>query len=383
MRHARRTIAAAAALGLAVLGPGCQPLPHPFADDKPPAALLAVPDSIGIAVGEFEGEPRAAAEKMPNAVTQQLLHYNIPASDETTSRASYRLDGRLEEHPGRAGKSEVVVFWRLRDAAGHIVEERSDRLSAPTRDWQEGKDDKVTELAASAVKALAARLASRTPQEEPGGGRIRVAIAKVDGAPGDGDKSLASSLSAVLKHRDIDLVDPVKGNPELDVDAEVAVTPDKANTQHVKIVWHVRKAGGGEIGTVAQENDVPRGRLDGAWGDIAYSVAMAAEGGIMQLVDRGSPTPNPGTARTAAAEPPPAGPDLPLDLPPDALSPRGAEPAAPTEPATPTGPAVAGNIDAPEVNLPPITIAPAAPAITPLPPPVAPIIPYRGVPVPH
>ena len=46
-------------LALALLA-GCQPLPHPFADDRPPAALLAVPDSIDIAVGSCEGEPRAA-----------------------------------------------------------------------------------------------------------------------------------------------------------------------------------------------------------------------------------------------------------------------------------------------------------------------------------
>ena len=61
-----------------------------------------------------------------------------------------------------------------------------------------------------------------------------------------------------------------------------------AGKQHVKIVWHVRRTDGSEIGTVAQENDVPAGLLDGAWGDVAYTVAVAAQNGIMELIARGA-----------------------------------------------------------------------------------------------
>jgi len=67
---------------------------------------------------------------------------------------------------------------------------------------------------------------------------------------------------------------------------EVTVTPLQPDKQHIKIVWHLRRADGSEIGTVGQENDVPKGSLDSAWGDVAYSVAAAAEGGIAQLISR-------------------------------------------------------------------------------------------------
>ena len=40
---------------------------------------------------------------------------------------------------------------------------------------------------------------------------------------------------------------------------------------------------------MAQENDVPAGLLNGAWGDVAYTVALAAQDGIMQLIARGAP----------------------------------------------------------------------------------------------
>jgi hypothetical protein len=39
------------------------------------------------------------------------------------------------------------------------------------------------------------------------------------------------------------------------------------------------------------ENDVPKGLIDGPWGDIAYSIALAAGDGLLRLVARGAPAP--------------------------------------------------------------------------------------------
>jgi hypothetical protein len=374
MSGSRRRVSDWAALLTVLLAAACQPLPHPFADDKPPASLMAVPDNVNIAVMPVEGEPRATAAKLAPAIAQEFLKHNIPASDQSPGKASYQLDGRIEQRPDQAGKSLVTVHWRLRDPRGQIVSERSDKLAAPTRDWQTGSDEPIAKLAAAGADAMTVKLTGETPKAEQqqaavAAGRLRVAVRKVNGAPGDGNTSLATSLAAVLKHQDLDIVDPAKGEPDLAVDCDVKLDPVKDGKQHVKIVWRVARPDGGEIGQVAQENDVPRGQLDGAWGDLAYTVAMAAESGIMQLVDRGAPRKPGGAVATALAASPP---------PPDAS-------AIPRTPASPPPPPVAGNIDSPVVSLPPVDVKPEPDKIiTPLGTPDVPVmLPYRGVPIPR
>jgi hypothetical protein len=360
---ARRLSAALAGLGL-VATAACQPLPHPFAYDRPPAALMVVPDSIDIAVGTIEGEPRATAQALSGAVASELLRHNIAASATTTSHTSYVLDGRIEESPPQAGQATVTVYWRLRDAAGHVLDEHSNHLAAAAREWQDGAEAKVTQLAAASAEVLASLVTEATPKEQPGSGRVRVAVRKIGGAPGDGNASLANSMAAVLKHADVDIVDAANGKPDLDVDADITVEP-KANQQHVKIVWHVSRANGGEVGTVAQENDLPHGRLDGPWGDIAYNVAIAAGTGIMRLVDRGAPPIKLGATATAAATPPPS--------PAPPTSPLAAGSPAPGGSPPPLAP---GNIASPAVNLPPVDVTPSAPD---RPADVPVLLPYRGV----
>jgi hypothetical protein len=308
---------------------------------------------MDIAVGNFDGEPRATAVKLSAALADQLLKHDITASATAASRSGYRLDGRIEEGPPQAGKATVTVYWQLHDPAGKIVTEHRTQLAGPVRDWEQGADAQVDLLAAAGANVLASLITESTPQEQRAGGRVRVAVRKLTGAPGDGNDSLAASMTAVLKRADVELVD-TGGKADLNVDGAVSIET-KGNQQHVKIVWRVSRASGDQIGTVGQENDLPRGRLDGPWGDIAYNVALAAGGGIIQLVDRGAPKPG---ATAATSAPPPAAPPAP------AATGQSLPPVAPTSPPAP------GNIASPVVNLPPVNVGPDPP-----PPPV----PKRGV----
>ena len=284
-----RGIAAAAVLLIA----GCQPLPHPFADDVPRrgSPMLVLRDSASVTIAPIDGMPRATAEKLGPAMASALQEHEIAASDKTASIGSYELVGRIQEMPGSDGKAALVAFWELRDPSGQRLGERAERLEAPAADWQQGSDDAVARLAAASAAPLAALLQDDAPTEAEIGGRTRLQIGGVTGAPGDGGESLAKAITELLKKQDLVITTDPQAKADLVLDADVAISKPRAGKQNVKILWHLRLKDGGEIGTVGQENDVPTGLLDGAWGDVAYMVAVSAQDGIMELVARGAPQP--------------------------------------------------------------------------------------------
>jgi hypothetical protein len=313
MTATRRRRHRSAAFAVAGLLSACQPLPRPFADDRPPADLLAVRDSVGVAIAAIEGRPPEAAAKLGPALAGALLKHDIPASDRTTSLGSYQLYGSVAAAQAGGEKPAIVARWRLYDAGGKILGEPTIKLEAAQKDWESGDDKLVARLAAASAEAVAPLVAEEppaipekppataqvaavetappakaaAPTETSRDDKIRLAIGEVKGAPGDGGKSLARAVVAVLKKQDLAIVDDAK-KADLMLDGEVDVA-GKADKQHVKIVWRMRRSDGAEIGTVGQENDVPRGLLDGAWGDVAYSIALAAGDGLMALVARGAP----------------------------------------------------------------------------------------------
>jgi hypothetical protein len=272
---------------------GCQPLPHPFADDVPRrgAPILDLRDSTSVAIAPVEGLPRATAEKLGPAMASALQEREIAASDKTTSIGSYELVGRIQEMAPSQGKAALVVLWELRDPSGRRIGEHAERVDASADDWEAGNEDAVRRLAAASATQVAALLQDEAPSEAEIGGRTRLAIGAITGAPGDGDQALVSSITEILKKQDLAIISDPLAKADFVLDADIAVAKPKGGKQNVKIVWHVRRKDGGEIGTVGQENDVPAGLLDGAWGDVAYMVAASAQEGIMELVARGAPRP--------------------------------------------------------------------------------------------
>jgi hypothetical protein len=272
---------------------GCQPLPHPFADDVPRrgAPILALRDSTSVAIAPIEGVPRATAEKLGPAMASALQEREIAASEKTASIGSYELIGRIQEMAASPGKGVLFVQWELRDSSGRQIGGHAERIEAAATDWEAGNEDAIGRLAAASAVQVAAMLQDEVPTEAEIGGRTRLLVRAVAGAPGDGDQALVKSITEVLKKQDLAIVSDPKAAADFVLDADVAVAKPKAGKQNVKIVWHVRRRDGSEIGTVGQENDVPAGLLDVAWGDVAYMVAVSAQDGIMTLVAHGGPQP--------------------------------------------------------------------------------------------
>jgi hypothetical protein len=259
------------ALTALMLG-ACQPLPQPFAEDKPPpdSPMLTLRDGAGIVVEHVQGADDAVGLALAEAVAKALRDADTPAETGGGNRASLHLGGVAS-----AGE----IRWHLAGPNGASAGDFVQRLEEPL----------APGTAAAVAAAAAARIAELVQEDTPvaaDGDALRVLVRPVEGAPGDGTQSLSRAMVVALKRADVAVARDDQPDGAFVLAGRVAIAQPVDRKQHVKITWELRRPGGEQIGQVNQENDVPAGTLDGAWGDIAYVVAGAASEGIVALIDK-------------------------------------------------------------------------------------------------
>jgi uncharacterized lipoprotein YmbA len=274
-------------LPLLLLAAQCQPLPRPFADDRPPAdsPLLSPPDSAGIMVLPVMGAPTPAARALASAMAAALRAADVPASTDAHNQRSYRLLSTAREKPLDGGRSEIALAWELRNAAGDAIGRQTQTLVEPNAGWRAG--DKA--LAEDAVRQVAPSLAKLVAGDAPlpaVGVDPVVALRGISGAPGDGARSLLRAMSNALGRANVAVAAEPGDKSNFVLTATVDAGPPASGKQPVKVTWTLAKPDGSEVGRVNQENAVPAGSLDHAWGDIAYAVANAAAPGIVAIIER-------------------------------------------------------------------------------------------------
>ncbi|MSO89876.1 MAG: hypothetical protein EXQ89_07940 [Rhodospirillaceae bacterium] len=263
---------------------GCGQVPRPFAPDAKadPNLLLWINDSRGVVVRPVEGLSPEAAAILARAMAQALHEANVPASLFSRNLASYELLGSAIQ----ADANTVAISWQLLTPGGGA---RAGHLSSlPVT--PAGFAAALPRATKAAVEAMLPLVQDAMPQPLA---RPKVIVAEVAGAPGDGRRSLARALAFALRQSDIDAVDGLDA-PEASaglgeafiVLGSVAISPGARGDQHIAVAWEVIRSDGSRLGVINQENDVPAGTLDRAWGDVAVAVAEAAAEGVADLFSR-------------------------------------------------------------------------------------------------
>jgi hypothetical protein len=108
----------------AVLLTSCQPLPHPFEDDRPAprAPIISLRNTTSVAVAPVAGLDSDARDQLAAAMASALQDLDVLASAESSSRGSLSLLGTA-----RTVGSGVEVDWRLVDANGQALGQGSTR----------------------------------------------------------------------------------------------------------------------------------------------------------------------------------------------------------------------------------------------------------------
>ena len=265
----------------------CQPVPKPFAPTIAERGnpLLLLRDRAGVVVLNVTGAPVNAAQQLSNAMIKALLARNIPAWSSSGNRASYFLQGDAITNSVGDGWVQTILNWDIVDPNGEHIGQYSVSRKLRWSDWRDGSEDLIASLANESAFGIAAFMQDAIPERPASlAGQIPVFVTPVAGAPGDGENSLQIAMIAALRRAKLKIVTRKQGNT-VEIVGRVQISPARKQRQNIVIIWAVRGPDGAEIGKLTQRNAVPAGSLDKAWGALAFVVADAAVGGVIDLLN--------------------------------------------------------------------------------------------------
>jgi hypothetical protein len=284
----------------------CGDLPQPFRN-RPglQAQRLAMPLAVRLAVPPPQEAmlQDAAARKLAESVASALQAQEVPA---VATEAPLPLDWRVDILAERQGQT-IVPRFRLLDADGR-PQAASNGEPVPLRDWASPTPELLSQVASQAAPALTRLLLQveaaqkATDPASLAAGPPRVRLAGVRGAPGDGNTSLAARMREFLGNEGYVVQDAAEG-AAYGLEAEVNVVPAGRGLDRVEIQWIVSRRDGEELGRVVQMNEVPSGRLNRLWGDIAYAAAQEASGGVKTVIVNSQAAPPESEAAAPPAQP--------------------------------------------------------------------------------
>jgi predicted small lipoprotein YifL len=248
----------------------CGDVPRPFQPARKladPRSLIAPKADASLAITSVTGLPGALGADLAELVAFDLRERGVPAFTDFANKSSWWLYGDYRTDPPR-------IEWSLIDPEGKGATNLT--TAAPGA----RPDAKVVDAMAKAAVPQIEKAVRIDPGPEQQPMKLAVLFEGVTGAPGDGNESLGRAMQTELARMGLKLAE-APGEGVLRLGGTVSLT-DAGSEQRVAIAWRLADPKGAGIGTIAQENAIPRGRLDRTWGDIAW---VAAQGGAYGLQD--------------------------------------------------------------------------------------------------
>jgi hypothetical protein len=267
-----------------------------------------------IAVAPIIGTTPEVAQEMTAALVAAGKDRNLTLLPDG-GKATYTLRGYLIASTEKRG-SKVSYIWDVNDAQGSRVARISGDEVIASRSgsdpWSGVDSAAIRSIAGKTTSQLAASLSrgggaasavaaasdsapaatASTPAPMPTPSvaspkAAGVVVAPVAGAPGDGQRSLTTALKKRLYAGGVKLANGTAANVYM-VKGSVKLVETSGGKQSIRIDWLVLDPSGKKLGTVSQQNTIPKGSLNGPWGAIADAAAGAAADGIIKLLPKSS-----------------------------------------------------------------------------------------------
>ncbi|MEQ8509442.1 MAG: hypothetical protein RIB43_10590 [Rhodospirillaceae bacterium] len=267
---------------------GCGNVPQPFRRAQNTSnPLLANPSGAGIGILPPAGLDDLSGRYIANSIAETLRQQEIPA--EALDRAgvlAFTVEGNLNDATIENGVAQVAFDWRLLNRLGEIIERLNQEIEINSLAWID-KDDVALDAIANNISAqlillLAPPVATtpNLPETKPWAG-LTVTIQRPETAPGDGAQALGRALANRLLAEGFQ---PPEDEADFIISARISLSIFDAVQDDVSILWSILSPDGENLGDVRLDNRIPRGQLDGAWGQIAEAIVDSAFPGLLQIV---------------------------------------------------------------------------------------------------
>jgi hypothetical protein len=269
--------------------------------------------SSKVAIAPIIGTTPEVAREMTAALVAAGKERNLTLLTDG-GKANYTLRGYLVASSEKRG-STISYIWDVSDAQGSRVARISGDEVIATRSgsdpWSGLDSAAIRSIAGKTTSQLAASLSRRggsasavaaasdaapaapattasTPRPTVASPKSAgVVVAPVAGAPGDGQRSLTTALKKRLYAGGVKLANGTATGVYM-VKGSVKLVDASGGKQSIRIDWLVLDPSGKKLGTVSQQNTIPKGSLNGPWGAIADAAAGAAADGIIKLLPKSS-----------------------------------------------------------------------------------------------
>lgn len=272
-------------LAVLLLLAGCGALPQPFFGNpgrtgarlaEPPPSRLAVPTPAQSLLNNAGSDAWASATAAALAGQALPALHTEPTPGDWTLVLSAQLQG-----------ASVLPTYEVRDSTG-AAKGTAQGAPVPAATWSLNDPavlKSAAEQAAPGIDALLTRIQAARLHDDPNSLQnrpARVYLAGVKGAPGDGDRSLATQMRLKLAGYGIVVQDTADGS-DYQLRCEIRTAPAPSDQTKIELQWVVDDARG-ERGRVVQLNEVPASAIAQYWGDVAVVVAEQAAGGIKDVL---------------------------------------------------------------------------------------------------
>jgi hypothetical protein len=273
------------ALGLLLLVVACSRT-NPFWIHKPEpekdAVMLDLPDRAGIVVLPITGLAGNQEAALTSAIVDALQGANIPAETgvHAGNRASRFLSTGVRQEVDDTNV-RIDIRWSLLDHDKTLIGNGRAVREVPTSAWDDGATDTMQSIARGIAPEIAG-LIQHDMGTDTSVAVESVFLSEIADVPGDGARVLPPLINFLLKKNGYGV--PDSGDGAIVIRGAYTAEPAPNGMEKVAFSWHVDDPTGAEIGVVNQENVVPRGSLDGKWGDAAFFIAEGAVQGIHALL---------------------------------------------------------------------------------------------------